>query len=130
MLRLKRWSLGIAALLIMVMGLAGCTVLTSLYASEFVPGGDAERGAHLIDYYGCDACHTIPGIRSPRATVGPPLYQWPERAYIAGVMPNTQDNLVRWLMSPQSISPSTAMPDLGLTEAEARDISAYLLTRR
>jgi cytochrome c len=30
------------------------------------------------------------------------------------------------LRNPQSIEPGTIMPDLGLSESEARDIAAYL----
>lgn len=130
MLTNKSRILGTLALFILALALGGCTVFTPLYASEFVTRGDVERGAQLIDSYGCDACHTIPGIRSPRATVGPPLDDWPERAYIAGLVPNTPDNLILWLVSPQEISPSTAMPDLDLSTKDARDISAYLYTRR
>jgi cytochrome c1 len=41
-------------------------------------------------------------------------------------LPNTPDNLVRWLRDPQAVSPQTIMPDLGLGEPQARDIAAYL----
>ena len=51
-----------------------------------------------------------------------------KRAVIAGVLPNTPENLVRWLRAPQEVSPHNAMPDLGLTERDARDIAAFLRT--
>ena len=43
---------------------------------------------------------------------------------------NTPDNLVRWMRNPQSVVPGNAMPDMGVTEAQARDIAAYLYTLR
>jgi len=62
--------------------------------------------------------------------VGRPLKDLAERKYIAGRLPNTQENLIKWIRHPQSVDPETAMPTLGVTEADALDISAYLLTRR
>jgi cytochrome c1 len=62
--------------------------------------------------------------------VGPPLTQFAMRAYIAGEVPNTERALIRWIMTPQSIEPGTAMPNLGVKEAQARDIAAYLYTLR
>jgi cytochrome c1 len=53
-----------------------------------------------------------------------------ERTFIAGEVPNTPDNLVRWIQSPQSIEAGTAMPTLGLTEQQSRDVAAYLYTLR
>jgi zinc transporter ZupT len=52
------------------------------------------------------------------------------RGFIAGVLPNTPQNMVRWLRHPQAVSPKSAMPDLGVTEPDARDIAAYLSTLR
>jgi cytochrome c1 len=36
--------------------------------------------------------------------------------------------MVTWLRHPQSVVPNNAMPDLGLGENDARDITAYLDT--
>jgi cytochrome c1 len=95
-----------------------------------VPGGEPDRGAELIASYGCGSCHTIPGIEGADATVGPPLTDMGLREYIAGNQPNTPANMIRWLDDPQAIEPGTAMPDLGVTETEARHIAAYLYTLR
>ena len=93
-----------------------------------VAGGDPERGAIAIAVYGCGGCHTIPGIRGARGTVGPPLTDFAVRGYVAGVRPNWPRHLVRWIVDPPAISPQTAMPALGVTEQESRDIAAYLYT--
>jgi cytochrome c2 len=93
-------------------------------------GGDAQRGHDVIAAYGCGACHTIPGVRGARGLVGPPLLWWSRRTFIAGELPNTPDNLMRWIRNPQQVEPHTAMPALGLSEQQARDAAAYLYTLR
>jgi len=95
-----------------------------------VPGGDPGRGAELISSHGCGSCHVIPGIQDADGTVGPPLTDFSDRGYIAGELPNNGDNLIRWIMDPRDVEPGTAMPDLNLTESQARDIAAYLFTLR
>ena len=60
--------------------------------------------------------------------VGPPLDFFAERTYIGGELPNTPDTLVHWIMDAPSLIPATAMPRLGVSEADARDIAAYLYT--
>ncbi|MCD0505870.1 c-type cytochrome [Bordetella petrii] len=62
--------------------------------------------------------------------MGPSLRQLGNRAYLGGVVANTPDNLVRWLLDPPAMAPHTAMPKVGLSVAEARDVAAYLLTLR
>jgi cytochrome c1 len=51
------------------------------------------------------------------------------RVYVGGVISNTPDNLVQWIVSPQSLSPQSAMPATGITEAEARDVATFLYSR-
>lgn len=118
--------LAVAALL----GLTGCTgdSITSAYTVE--TGGDAHRGVDVITRYRCGACHYIPGIRNARGMVGPPLMFFGQRTFIAGEVPNSPENLVRWIRSPKSIEPGTAMPELGLSDQDARDVAAYLYTLR
>jgi putative membrane protein len=91
---------------------------------------DAGRGRTAIKKYGCGSCHTIPGIGGANGLVGPPLSQIASRVYIAGVLPNEPDNMIRWIENPPSIDPKTAMPNMGVTVRDARDIAAYLYTLR
>jgi len=86
-------------------------------------------GRRLIGGYGCGSCHSIPGVPGADSKAAPPLERFYERGYIAGRLANTEDNLVRWIQDPQGIEPGTAMPSLGVTEEEARAISAYLYRR-
>jgi cytochrome c2 len=93
-----------------------------------VAGGNPERGVAAIAAYGCGGCHTIPGVPGAEGTVGPPLTDFAARGYVAGVQPNWPRHLVRWIIDPPAISPQTAMPALGVSEQDARDIAAYLYT--
>ncbi|HEX6267802.1 MAG TPA: c-type cytochrome [Burkholderiales bacterium] len=89
---------------------------------------DAKRGKRAINQYACVTCHEIPGIVGANAPVGPPLAGIGSRTMLGGVLPNSPENMVRWLREPQELAPLTAMPDLGVTERDARDIAAYLAT--
>ena len=91
-----------------------------------VNGGDAQRGHDLIRQYGCGSCHTIPGVRGANSYVGPNLDGIASRMYIAGVLPNDPENMVRWLQNPPEVDSKTAMPYLGISERDARDIAEYL----
>lgn len=110
--------------------LTACTRVQSGPAYSIATGGNAQHGRQLAADYGCGACHTIPGIRTANGLVGPPLYNWGDRTIIAGELPNTPDNLVRWLQNPKAIEPKNAMPDVGLSKQQATDIAAYLYTLR
>ena len=108
-----------------------CAMLIASCNKEFyrveksIPGGDAEAGRAAIIANGCASCHVIPGV-AENAYVGPPLNQYAQRHYIAGNMPNTADNLVEWIQFPQQFEPGTAMPNLEISEHDARNIAAYL----
>jgi putative membrane protein len=92
--------------------------------------GDPARGVAALRAHGCGACHRIPGLRGPHGSVGSPLDRFADRIYIAGALPNDETNLARWIRNPQAIEPGTAMPALGVSERDALDIAAYLLSLR
>jgi cytochrome c2 len=91
-------------------------------------GGEPDRGKTAIQRYGCGTCHTIPGVPGAVASVGPPLDKIGVRSYLAGRLTNTPANLMKWIRAPQSVDSKTAMPDMGVTDRDARDIAAYLYT--
>jgi cytochrome c len=91
-------------------------------------GGDVENGRLLLRQFACGACHVIPGVAAAKGNVGPPLAGVSSRVYLGGVLPNTPENMVTFIRAPQKADPRTAMPDLGVTEAHARDMVAYLYT--
>jgi cytochrome c len=121
-----------AGMLLLVVALCGCERFSNegSYAqvSRITGGGDAAAGKESIRRYGCQGCHDIPGIRDARGVVGPPLEHLSKRIYLAGELPNTTENLMRWIQHPHSVHPRTAMPEMGVTDQDARDIAAYLYT--
>lgn len=110
----------------LAMALAGC-------GREELPhgvAGDPERGRLLLRQYGCGSCHAIPGVATAKGNVGPPLGKIARRIYLGGVLPNTPENMTRWIREPQKVDPLTAMPDLQVPEQHARDMIAYLYRLR
>jgi cytochrome c2 len=108
--------------------LAGCGDNPEASASPLDIRGNAQQGKQLIKQLGCGSCHLIPGVENADSMVGPPLIGWRKRIYIAGLLRNTPDNLQRWIQHPQQIVPDNAMPDMGIDDAQAQDIAAYLYT--
>ena len=123
-------ALSIAGLVAAVISAAACHGET-VEAVYFVQiGGDAARGHDIIQNAGCAACHTVPGVRGATGLVGPPLTSFSRRGYIAGRLPNTPANLVRWVFDPHDVDSETAMPRIGLTRQQAIDVATYLYTLR
>ena len=116
-------------LVLAVLLLAACRPQDDRTARQLT-GGDPDRGKLLIREYGCGACHTVPGVRAATGMVGPPLTGIADRMYLAGQLPNTPDNMKRWIREPQLVEGGTAMPNLNVSEEHARDIAAYLYTLR
>ncbi|MGI8554201.1 MAG: c-type cytochrome [Dehalococcoidia bacterium] len=96
--------------------------------SPQVAGGDAADGKGDMQRYGCGSCHVIPGVPNAKGYAGPPLNAWARRGTIAGLLSNQPDNLEHWLQDPQSVVPGNVMPNMGVTEQDAKDMAAYLYT--
>ncbi len=120
----------VAAALAAAAALASCGPSRAEREAAAMTGGDARRGRALVRTYGCGTCHEIPGVGGATGTVGPPLGGIANRSYLAGRLDNTPANLIRWVRRPRELSPGTAMPDMGVTETDARDLAAYLETLR
>jgi cytochrome c2 len=109
---------------------AGCTGRAHHEEAAALTGGDPDKGMAAIGRYGCGSCHDIPGIRAAHGAVGPPLGGIAARAYLAGRLSNTPGHMMQWIRHPQHVEPGTAMPEMGVTEGDARDIAAFLYTLR
>ena len=116
--------------LAVVVGLIGCGPSQVERNAAAMTGGHPQRGRAVILKYGCNACHLIPGVPEARGLVGPSLEGIASRVYLAGEVNNTPQNLIRWIRDPQGIEPRTAMPNMGVTEQDGRDIAAFLYTLR
>lgn len=94
-----------------------------------ITGGDPRRGEAMFIQYGCGSCHALKNVRTAMGSVGPPLDGIAIRTIIGGHLANRPENMERWIRDPQHVSPGTAMPNLAVGEADARDITAFLYTR-
>lgn len=99
---------------------------TPIMARQTVPQGNPLDAPRAVVSYGCGACHTIPGIAGAHGMVGPDLKDIATRSLLAGRVPNTPDNLIMWIQHPQMVKPGTDMPEMGVTDVDARNIAAYL----
>ena len=96
---------------------------------EAVPG-NPQAGRAALERYQCGACHSIPGVAGANGLVGPPLAEYRQRVYIAGKFPKEPALLAKWIQDAPALAPQTAMPNVGVTEGDARDIAAYLYQLR
>lgn len=128
-----RWIAAFAAIFgVALVTAAGATWMSkqrTTRVARAISGGDPDRAPELIRRYGCGGCHTIPGIPGADGQVGPQLADIIHRVYIGGVASNSPDKLTQWIVSPQKFSPRSAMPATGISEAEARNIVAYLYSQ-
>ena len=89
---------------------------------------DAAEGLRLIERHGCAACHAIPGVRWPQGRTGGDLAGVAARPMIAGRLPNQPAVMAAFVQDAPALLPDTGMPPMPLTDAEARDVAAYLYT--
>jgi cytochrome c2 len=119
----------VMAIAVGALGWAGQAMMAASEAeavARAVTGGDPAKAAALVTRYGCAGCHAIPGLPGADGQVAAALGELRKRVFIGGVLPNTADNLIDWIVQPEAYSPNTAMPATGVTKAEARDIAAFL----
>ena len=126
----SRRTRSVAEVVLILIAVAACSSSNETFSARQVPGGHAKNGRNYMEAAGCGSCHMIPGVVNARGMVGPSLEHFAQRSFIAGEVPNTTENLVKWIVNPPSIEPKTAMPVLGVTPSEARDIAAYLYRLR
>lgn len=120
--------LAIAGLALTLAGLAVERERERTQLAGAIAGGDPALGPGLMLQYGCAGCHEVRGVPGPRGRVGPPLTTMADRVYVGGMLTNTPDNLVQWIVNPKSVNPRTAMPVTGISATEARHVVAYLLS--
>jgi mono/diheme cytochrome c family protein len=90
----------------------------------YTNSGDPVNGQKLVRELGCVACHLMEGEKpsrvSTRRRFGPPLVNLGSK-----VKPEW---LFNWLKEPRHYAPVTRMPNMRLSDQEAMDITAYLLS--
>jgi cytochrome c1 len=108
------------ALVALMVALAGCGARSD----------EVAEGRRVMLDKGCTGCHVIPGVPGPFGSTGPSLAGFAARPTIAGVVPNTPDNLAIWLNDPARLKPGTLMPAQRLTPAQTNAAVAFLGTLR
>ncbi len=98
----------------------------SAFAKGFYQGGSAAKGKELVETIGCKGCHAIGNDLRMREARGTSYDIAPELTWVGGKV--NPDWLFDWLKNPRHYHPTTRMPNLRLTDVEARDIVAYLTT--
>ena len=89
--------------------------------------GDPERGRVTFADKGCVTCHTVRGVPNSTGILGPNLTNVALRPTLTEAgFPNTPDQMARWILDPPAMKPGTIMPNLSLTDQQARDVVAFL----
>jgi len=91
-------------------------------------GGNAARGKEIVESVGCLACHAIGDETKVRALRGTSYDIAPELTRVGSKV--TPDWIYDWIRNPRHYNPTTKMPNLRLTDGEARDVTAYLSTMK
>lgn len=87
-------------------------------------GGNVEKGKELISSVGCMGCHGVEGLEKMSKTINAM-----KAPYLAGTGSKVTANwLVSWLIKPSHYQENTIMPSFRLSDREANDIAAYLLS--
>jgi cytochrome c1 len=93
-----------------------------------ITGGDPARAPVLMVRNGCAGCHVIAGVPGAQGRTGPELAGMGRQKFIAGLLPNTPENLAAWIRDARRYDAHTAMPSTLISKAQSRDIAAYLYT--
>jgi cytochrome c oxidase subunit II len=89
-------------------------------------GTEAVAGAQVIATMACGGCHTIRGT-SLAGEKAPDLTHFGGRTSLAAVtLPNTPENLTRWLTNPQAVKPESLMPRISMPADRIAQLVAYL----
>ena len=134
--------LGLAVSILMLAALAACAppapppAPAAKEAQPAVAGGapvtgDAAAGRDLFLRKGCIACHVAQGVQGATGTIGPNLNgigDPAKRPKLADGAANTPEHIREWIKDPQALKPGTMMPNLQLTDKEADDLTALLVT--
>ena len=89
-------------------------------------GPDQARGREVFMSTTCVMCHSIQGTDAS-ANHAPDLTHLADRRTIAaGTLPNTAEDLARWIRNPQQIKPGANMPASDLPDEDLKQLVAYL----
>src|SRR5882724_3152960 len=92
--------------------------------------GRVAEGRRIFEHTACINCHTVAGTAA-NGRFGPDLTHLMSRDTIgAGLVPNTPENLRRWMQDPAAIKPGSLMPAMGMSDRELDAVTAYMASLR
>jgi len=87
-----------------------------------------EKGRHVFETTACINCHAVAGTVA-NGRFGPDLTHLMSRDTIAsGAVPNTPENLRKWIQNPDATKPGSLMPSMKLNDQDLDSVTAYLAT--
>jgi cytochrome c oxidase subunit 2 len=100
-------------------------------APQDFPGNPAAaEGQTVFMHNACINCHAVGGTVA-NGRFGPDLTHLASRDTIAsGAVPNTPENLRKWIDDPNSLKPGSLMPSMHLNSHDLDVITAYLTQLR
>lgn len=88
----------------------------------------AVQGRKQFEAQACINCHAVNGTVA-NGRFGPDLTHLMSRETLAsGAMPNTAENLTKWIDDPDTFKHGSLMPSMHLTKTQIEQITAYLVT--
>jgi cytochrome c2 len=93
------------------------------------PKGDAAKGKQTFDAVGCRGCHVVEKGSTARRSEASPDRDYAPNLWNVGDKAKPEW-IFAWVKNPKALWPQTKMPDLRLTDPEAANVTAYLLTLR
>ena len=88
----------------------------------------AAQGRKEFESQACINCHAVNGTVA-NGRFGPDLTHLMSRETLAsGAMPNTAENLAKWIDNPDAFKEGSLMPSMHLTKTQIDQITAYLVT--
>jgi cytochrome c oxidase subunit II len=93
---------------------------------DFTGNAAAAEGQTVFMHNACMNCHTVAGTAA-NGRFGPDLTHLASRDTSAsGAIPNTPENLRKWIADPNSMKPGSSMPPMHLNDHDLDVITAYL----
>ncbi len=93
------------------------------------PAGNAANGETLFNEVGCTGCHVV-DAEGTRDDYFPTINRLNGPNLVGTGSKVDSGWLYAWLKNPKQHNPNTRMPNLRLTDGEAADITAYLMSER
>ncbi len=94
-------------------------------APDSATNSAGAAGAKIFANSPCTTCHRIDGVS--KGFLAPDLSHFGSRSTLAGaILPNTPQNVAKWITDPDAIKPGAHMPVLGIRGKKLNDLVAYL----